>query len=300
MTPKQQETLRKTAIRMIFQEGMGKREVVRVIGVCRQQVNKWCRKYEKFGMEGLHARRRGRQKGAKTLLEPWQCAAVIRIITDHTPDQLKLPFVLWTRVAVRDYIEEQYGICLSLNTMGNYLRRWGFTPQKPVVKAYEQSPRAVKKWLEEDYPALAKRAKKEKAIIFWGDETGVTNEIHHGRSYAPKGETPVVKKVGKKIKMNMISAVTNKGELRWMSYSSSMTQNKYILFLARLIRSETRKIYFIADNLSVHHGKKVKAWVKEHSEEIELHFIPSYAPELNPDEYLNRDLKTNVRGLRPW
>ena len=298
MTPKQQETLRKTAIRMIFQEGMGKREVVRVIGVCRQQVNKWCRKYEKFGMEGLHARRRGRQKGAKTLLEPWQCAAVIRIITDHTPDQLKLPFVLWTRAAVRDYIEEQYGICLSLNTMGNYLRRWGFTPQKPVVKAYEQSPMAVKKWLEEDYPALAKRAKKEKAIIFWGDETGVTNEIHHGRSYAPKGETPVVKKVGKKIKINMISAVTNKGELRWMSYSSSMTQNKYILFLARLIRSETRKIYFIADNLSVHHGKKVKAWVKEHSEEIELHFIPSYAPELNPDEYLNRDLKTNVHQGR--
>ena len=298
MTPKQQETLRKTAIRMIFQEGMGKREVVRVIGVCRQQVNKWCRKYEKFGMKGLHARRRGRQKGAKTLLEPWQCAAVIRIITDHTPDQLKLPFVLWTRAAVRDYIEEQYGICLSLNTMGNYLRRWGFTPQKPVVKAYEQSPMAVKKWLEEDYPALAKRAKKEKAIIFWGDETGVTNEIHHGRSYAPKGETPVVKKVGKKIKINMISAVTNKGELRWMSYSSSMTQNKYILFLARLIRSETRKIYFISDNLSVHHGKKVKAWVKEHSEEIELHFIPSYAPELNPDEYLNRDLKTNVHQGR--
>lgn len=298
LTSKQQETLRKTAIRMIYQEEIGKREVVRIIGVCRQQINKWCRRYEKHGMEGLGAQKRGRRTGEKRLLESWQCAAVVRVITDNTPDQLKLPFVLWTRAAVRDYIEDQYGICLTLNTMGNYLKRWGFTPQKPVVKAYEQSPVAVKKWLEEDYPALQERAKKEKAVIFWGDETGVTNEIHHGRSYAPKGQTPVVKKVGKKLKINMISAVTNKGELRWMSYTSSMTQNKYILFLARLIRSEKRKIYFIADNLSVHHGKKVKTWVAKHQDEIELCFIPSYAPELNPDEYLNRDLKTNLHQGR--
>ena len=178
--------------------------------------------------------------------------------------------------------------------MGNYLKRWGFTPQKPVVKAYEQSSVAVKKWLEEDYPRLMQRAKKEGTVLFWGDETEVTKEIHHGRNYAPKGRTPVVKKVGKKIKINMISAVTNQGELRWMSYSSSMTQNKYILFLTRLIRSESRKIYFIEDNLSVHHGRKVKAWAEENKGQIELHFIPSYSPELTPDEYLNRDLKTNV------
>jgi len=285
---------------MIYQEGIEKREVVRVIGVCRQQVNKWCRKYEKLGMDGLRAQKRGRRSGEKTLLAPCQCAAVARVITDHTPDQLKLPFVLWTRAAVRDYIQEQYGICLTLNTMGNYLKRWGFTPQKPVVKAYEQSPMAVKKWAKEDYPALQKRAKKEGAVIFWGDETKVTNEVHHGRSYAPKGKTPVTRKVGKKIKINMISAVTNKGELRWMSYTATMTQNKYLLFLSRLIRSESRKIYFIADNLSVHHGKKVKAWAEEHRDEIELLFIPSYSPELNPDEYFNRDLKGLVhQGKAP-
>lgn len=298
LTPDQQEVLRKTAIRMIYQEGIGKREVSRAVGVCRQQVNKWCRKYEKYGMDGLSAKRRGRRSGEKTLLEPWQCAVVVNVITDHTPDQLKLPFVLWTRAAVRDYIAEQYGICLTLNTMGNYLKRWGFTPQKPVVKAYEQSPMAIKKWTEEDYPAIQEQAKKENAVIFWGDETKVTNEIHHGRSYAPKGKTPEVKKVGKKIKINMISAVTNKGELRWMSYASNMTQNKYILFLARLVRSESCKIFFIADNLSVHHGKKVKAWAKAHSDQIELFFIPSYSPELNPDEYLNRDLKSNVHRNR--
>ena len=164
--------------------------------------------------------------GEKTLLQPWQCSQIIRSIRDKTPDQLKLPFVLWTRAAVRDYIEEKFGVCLKLNTMGNYLRRWGFTPQKPVKRAYEQNPETVEKWMKEDYPSIKKRAVKEKAMIYWGDETNVTNEMHHGRSYAPKGNTPVVKKVGKKIKINMISAVTNKGGLRWMSYTSTMTQSK--------------------------------------------------------------------------
>lgn len=294
LTPKQQETLRKTAVRLVYQEDYTQRAAGKAVGVTRQEVCGWCRKYEKHGMSSLDAKTRGRKLGEKTLLEPWQCAQIVRAISDKTPDQLKLPFVLWTRAAVRDYIEEKFGVCLKLNTMGNYLKRWGFTPQKPVKRAYEQNPKAVEKWMKEDYPAIQQRAASENAVIYWGDETNVTNEMHHGRSYAPKGETPVVKKVGKKIKINMISAVTNKGGLRWMSYTSTMTQSKYILFLARLIQSEPKKVFFIADNLSVHHGKKVKAWAKANSDRIELFFIPSYSPELNPDEYLNRDLKANV------
>lgn len=298
LNPSQQETLRKTAVRMVYQEEYSQREAAKAVGVSRQEVCGWCRKYEKHGMSALDAKCRGRKAGEKSLLEPWQCSQVVRAISDKTPDQLKLPFVLWTRAAVRDYIEEKFGICLKLNTMGNYLKRWGFSPQKPVKRAYEQNPKAVEKWMKEDYPAIKKRAAKEKAVIYWGDETNVTNEMHHGRSYAPKGKTPVVKKVGKKIKINMISALTNKGGLRWMSYTSTMTQAKYILFLARLIQSESKKVFFIADNLSVHHGKKVKKWVEQHSDEIELFFIPSYSPELNPDEYLNRDLKANVHQAK--
>lgn len=298
LSPKQQETIRKTAVRMVFQEDYSQRAAARAVGVSRQEVNGWCRKYEKFGMSSLDAKPRGRKVGQNTQLQPWQCAHIVKAITDKTPDQLKLPFVLWTRAAVRDYIEEKFGIVLTLNTMGNYLKRWNFTPQKPIKKAYEQNPKAVEKWMTEEYPAIKKRARKEKALIYWGDETNITNEIHHGRSYAPKGKTPEVKKVGKKIKINMISAITNKGGLRWMSYTSTMTQNKYILFLARLIRTESKKIFFIADNLSVHHGKKVKAWAEQHGGRIELFFIPSYSPELNPDEYLNRDLKTNVHRAK--
>lgn len=298
LSPKQQETIRKTAVRMVYQEDYTQRAAAKAVGVTRQEVCGWCRKYEKHGMSALDARRRGRKHGEKTLLQPWQCAQIVRSIKDHTPDQLKLPFVLWTRAAVRDYIEEKYGIALKLTTMGNYLRRWGFTPQKPVKRAYEQNAVAVGKWMRDDYPEIKRRAIREKAVIYWGDETNITNETHHGRSYSPRGRTPVVRKVGRKIKINMISAVTNKGGLRWMSYTSTMTQAKYILFLARLIQSEPRKVYFIADNLSVHHGRKVKEWATRNRKRIELFFIPSYSPELNPDEYLNRDLKSNVHQAK--
>jgi len=298
LSPQQQETIRKTAVRMVYEGEYTQRAAAKAVGVARQEVCKWCRKYEKHGVSSLDAKKRGRKSGEKRLLLPWQCAQIARLIKDKTPDQLKLPFVLWTRTAVRDYIEEKFGILLNLNTMGNYLKRWGFTPQKPVKRAYEQNPQAVDQWMNEDYPAIKQRAIKENAVIYWGDETNVTNEMHQGRSYAPKGKTPVVKKVGKKIKINMISALNNKGGLRWMSYTSTMTQRKYILFLARLIQSEPKKVFFIADNLSVHHGKKVKAWAEQHSDQIELLYIPSYSPELNPDEYLNRDLKANVHQAK--
>ncbi len=287
-----------TAVRMVVEEGYTQRETARALGVSRQEVNRWCRKYEKRGWDALRAVKRGRKVGEKRLLLPWQCATIVNLITDNMPDQLKLPFVLWTRAAVRDLIEEKFGITLSLITMGNYLKRWGMTPQVPIRKAYQQNSESVRRWREEEYPAIEKRAKEEGATIFWGDEGKTTNEVHAGRSYSKKGKTPEVRESGKKLKLNHISAVTNKGEMRFMTYTARMTQLKYILFLGRLIQSHDRKVFFIADNLSVHHGKKVKAWAKANESEIELFYIPAYSPELNPDEYLNRDIKKNVHGKK--
>lgn len=298
MSPKQQETLRFTAVRAVFEEGMTQRAAARLVGVTRPEVNKWCRKYEKFGWDALRAKKRGRKPEVQKALQPHQCATIVRLITDNMPDQLKMPFVLWTRAAVRDLIEERYGITLALSTVGNYLKGWGFTAQKPTRKAFAQSEEGVRKWREEEYPQIERRAKKEKASIFWGDEGKVTNEVHAGKSYSKKGKTPVVRESGKKFKLNHISAVTNKGEMRFMTYTGKMTQNKYILFLARVIKSSDKKVFFIADNLPVHHGKKVKAWAEERKDEIELFFIPSYSPELNPDEFLNRDLKKNVHSAK--
>jgi transposase len=296
LSPEAKEALRFTAVRMYFEQGHSQRAAAKAVGVTRQEVVKWCAKYEKGGWDALKAQPTGRRPGEQMALQPWQCGLIVRLITDKMPDQLKLPFMLWSRAAVRDLIAERFGITFALSSMSNYLKRWGFTPQKPLAKAFEQNPRAVEHWTKTEYPQIQQRAKSEGATIFWGDETGITNEVHHARSYAPEGQTPVVQKTAKKLKLNMISAVTNKGELRFMTYSSSMTQLKFILFLARLIQSVEGKVFFITDNLRVHHGKRVQAWAEEHKDRIELFYIPAYSPELNPDEYLNRDLKTNVHG----
>jgi transposase len=298
ISPEQQEILRMTAVRMVYEEGFTQEAAAGAVGVTRQEVVKWCKKYREGGYEALGAKKRGRRSGEQMALEPWQCAQIVRTITDKMPDQLKMPFVLWTRAAIGELIEERFEVELSPSSVGNYLRRWGFSPQKLVRKAYEQRSEDVKRWLEVEYPLIRKRALKEKGLIFWGDETKVTNEIHAGRSYAPIGETPVVRETAKKIKINVISAVTNRGDVRFMSYASTMTQNKFICFLGRLTESADKKVFFITDNLRVHHGRKVKAWVAENSDKIELCYIPSYSPELNADEYLNRDLKKNVHGMR--
>ena len=170
--------------------------------------------------------------------------------------------------------------------MRKYLKKWGFTPQKPIKKAWQQSGPAVKRWLEEEYPAIAKQAKNEGATIYWVDEVGATNQVNAQRGYAPKGETPELKKSGKKYRINMISAVTNKGELRFMCYTATMTQSKFILFLSKLVKTTEGPVVVITDNLPVHHGKRVKSWVEEQPN-LRLEFIPGYSPELNADEYLN-------------
>lgn len=298
LTPDQQEEIRFATIRMVYEEGFHKMDVVRAFDVSRSKVYKWCKTYEREGLEGLAKKRRGRKVGVHAKLSGWQASVIVRKITDSMPNQLKLPFVLWTRAAVRDLVKQEFGITFSLVTMGKYLKKWGFTAQIPTRKAHIQNTQSVEYWVKTEYPSIEARAKKEGASIFWGDEGKVTNEVHAGKSYSPKGETPVVVESAKKLKLNHISAITNKGEMRFMTYTSSMTSNKYILFLSRLIERHDRKVFFIADNLIIHHSKKVKAWAEEHKDKIELFYIPSYSPELNPDEYLNRDLKKNVHMAR--
>ncbi len=298
LTTQEQYLIRETAVTMCFEQGYTKLEAAVALGVSRQNVGKWCKLYEEGGVEALKLGRRGRRQGEQTKLQGWQCGTIVTLIKENTPDQLKMPFVLWTAAAVRDLIFDTFGIMLSLRTMRKYLRRWEFTPQKPIRKAWQQSSECVRKWLEEEYPAIAKRAKARGASIYWVDETGVTNQSNSQRGYAPKGKTPTLKRDGTKRKVNMISAVTNKGEVRFMCYSTTMTQSKFILFLSKLIKSTDGPVVVITDNLSVHHGKRVAKWVADQKGAIQLEFIPSYSPELNADEYLNRDLKKNVNSKK--
>ncbi|QIJ72678.1 IS630 family transposase [Thermosulfuriphilus ammonigenes] len=298
LPPKAQEALRFRAVHAVLEQGKTQEEVAQMLGIARTTVTYWLKLYRQGGEEALKIKPRGRPKGGKLL--GWQAATICSIIRDRCPDQLKLPFSLWTREAVGQLIERKFGIRLSIWTVGRYLRRWNFTPQKPLKRAYERNPKEVKAWLEKEYPRIRKRAKEEGAEIWWGDETGIRSDHQAGRSWAPRGETPVVEVSGKRFRFNMISAINNRGKLKFMIFRERFTTEVFLEFLRRLIRSREkgRKIYLIVDNHRVHRAKRIKEWLKGKEDELELHYLPRYSPELNPDEYLNQDVKTNAGGRR--
>ena len=282
--------IRKRAIKMIA-KGVQKKKVAEIFGVNPNSITNWVKKHKVLGLKGLVDNKRGVKSEDVKLLTARQEKEVQKMILDTMPDQLKLPYSLWTRKAVKELVEREYGITMAINTMGDYLRSWGYSPQKPKKKAYEQCSKKVQKWLEEEYPAIKERAKNEGAEIQWGDETGVRNNSQHGRSYAPKGRTPVKKSMAKRFSVNMISTVTNQGKVEFMIYSGSMNADRLIKFMKQLIKGKARKTFLILDNLRVHHGNIVKQWVEENKSKIEIFHLPSYSPEKNPDEYLNCDLK---------
>jgi len=283
-------TIRKRAI-VLYKSGKTQVSIAELFGVRIATVSEWVKSYKSQGISGLKDNKRGVTSESKKKLSNQQEKAIQKMITDTMPDQLKLSFSLWTRKAVKELVEREFKVVLAINTMGDYLRSWGFSPQKPKKKAYEQCPKKVQKWLDEEYPAIKERAKKEGAEIHWGDETGVRNNSQHGRSYAPKGKTPVKKSMAKRFSVNMISTVTNQGKVEFMIYSGSMNTDRLIEFMKQLIKGKFKKTYLILDNLRVHHSKLVKKWETENSSKIVIFHLPAYSPEKNPDEYLNCDLK---------
>lgn len=293
-----QEEKRKQAIRL-HKKGLRYKEIAELVGVHFETIGKWVRAYKTNGAKGISIQARGRKAGSGRALTADQEKDIQRFITDKTPDQLKMAYALWTRKAVKELIEDKLGIKLAIRTVGDYLAQWGFTQQKPLKRAYEQSPGKVQKWLKEEYPEIKAKAKQENAEIYWGDETGVRSDTQHGRSYAPKGKTPVIRLSAKRTSCNMISAISNQGKVRFQIYDGSMNAKRLIGFMNRLIKDAKRKVILILDNLRVHHAKVVKAWLLEHKDEIEVFYLPSYSPELNPDEYLNCDLKAGVHSRKP-
>ncbi|MDP9368282.1 MAG: IS630 family transposase [Chloroflexota bacterium] len=289
--------MRRTAIRLVG-EGRSQGEAARIVGVHRQAVNRWVRAHREGGDRALGARRRGR-RGGHTKLTQAQQEKIARLICGNNPDQLKLPGFLWTRALVRDLIGQQFGVEVGEDTVGRYLRAWGFSPQKPMRRAYEQSDEAVRQWLEERYPEIEKRARRERAEILWADESGLRSDHTAGRTWAPIGQTPVTKGTGKRCGANMIAAVSNTGTLRFSVFDERFTGPLFLDFLKRLVKDAAgRKVVLIVDGHPAHRARLVRDWVAAHPELIELHFLPGYAPELNPAEMLNQDVKTNALGRR--
>lgn len=279
--------------------GVSFRDIAERYGVQRGTASAWWQRYQREGSSALCADGRGRPSGSGMKLNACQSARIRRLIRDRMPDQLKLEFALWTRHAVQRLIESEYGVLLPIRTVGLYLERWGYTPQRPAKRAYEQCSKAVQRWLDEDYPVIAARAAAENAEIHWGDETGLRSDHQAGRSYAERGRTPVMRIRAKRVRVQMISTVTNRGTLRFMHFTGAMNSDLLIRFFKRLIRDANRKVFVILDNLRVHHSKHVKAWVADNPDRIEVFYLPSYSPERNPDEYLNGDLKRRIHSQVP-
>ena len=269
--------------------------------MARPTVNRWMQLVEREGSRALQARRRGRPRQSR--LAPHQAATTVRMILSGCPDQLSLPFALWTREAVQQLLSRKFNVQVSVWTVGRYLRAWGLTPQKPVRRAYEQDPVAVRKWLEEEYPAIRAQARQWKAQIHWLDEMGLRSDHQAGRSYGRRGQTPVVLGTGQRFRCNMISSITNRGRLSFMIFRQRFTARVFLNFLNRLLRQTRktrRKIFLIVDGHPVHKSRSVRRWLAEHAEQIRIFCLPSYSPELNPDELLNQDVKTNALGrVRP-
>lgn len=289
----EQYQIRKNIVRLL-KKGIKPDEIAETLDVSRSLVYATKKAYEEKGIEGIKPGKRGRRYGDKRVLTPAQERAIMKTIVDKNPEQLKLKCCLWTRKAIRDYILREYKINMPLSTLGYYLERWGFSAQRPIKRANKQDAARVQAWMDDEYPAIAVKAKAENAEIYWGDETALQNTANYIKGYAPIGKTPVLEVEAKKLKLNMLSAISNKGKLRFTISKESVNADILIDFMNRLVKDTGRKVLLILDNLRVHHSRKVSAWLDEHREEIELFYLPPYAPEYNPDEYLNSNLKREM------
>jgi transposase len=293
LSPVEQEILRKKAVDMVL-TGMKQVQVSRLLGVSEWSISQWCQSVRKKGIKSLNSQKRG-TKTPNSVLKSNQEKEIIGIICQKHPEEVGIPSSLWTREAIRQLIWNKYRTAVALRTLSDYLRHWRMTPQKPSAKAYDQNQESLRQWLEQEYPRIKEKAKKGKALIYWGDEMGLRMDHTAGRGFSPKGKTPVVMRSGKHRSCNMISAISNSGNLYFSVFQGSFITPVYLKFLSRLIhQNKGRKVILIVDRHPVHRSKAVEHWLKDHIKQIECFFLPVQSPELNPDEFLNQDIKATV------
>jgi len=287
--------VRKQVVRLKKQGKKGS-EIADIVGLHETRISQIWQMYLRGGDAAIKPLKSGRKPKNNMLLAPDEQKEIRATIVSKTPEQLKLAGFLWTLAKICSYVKDEHGKKISARSMSNYLKRWGLTCQRPTKRACGQDILRIEKFMYDEYPEIAKRAKAEGADIFWGDETGVSNRENYERGFAEKGNPPVLPVETKKERVNMISAINNQGHVRFMVYEQTMNQQLLIDFFRRLIRETPNKVFIILDNLRVHHGKIVKAWLQKHKNEIELFYLPPYAPEYNPSEYLNHALKQDVHS----
>jgi len=272
LSPKELDIFRRKIVDAVIDKKFSQKIVSEIYGFTPASVSRYVQEYKKHGEASFTHKKRGRTVGTMCKLSTVDQETVMILIEKKTPDEVGLDCVLWTRKAVREYIHEKYGIMYAVRSMTDILHRWGFTPQKPLKVAIQKDPIRVQKWLDEQYESIKKRATNEGADIYWGDEMGLSSTDQRGRTYGRKGKTPSIQKTGSRFRCNMIAAITNNGSMRWKVFEESFTVSIFIDFLRRLTYKASRKVFLIVDNHKVHHAKKTTAWVKKHSDKIEVFF----------------------------
>jgi len=289
------ETIRLMAVRRV-REGEKPSEVVRSYGFCRTTIYRWLRAARRGGERALRARK---ASGPPPALSARQKRQVARWVVGKDPRQYGFDFGLWTRKIVAKLVKDRYGVSLSLTSVGRLLAELGITPQKPLRRAYERDPQAIERWEKEEYPAIRKRAKRRNADIFFLDETGVRSDTVLGRTWGAKGKTPVVATSGHRQSVNAISAVSPRGAFWYEVYTERLNKESFLAFLKKFLRHRRRPVMLILDRHPAHIAKVVADFVQEQKGRLELYFLPGYAPELNPDEFVWQHLKTQGVAKTP-
>jgi len=286
------EELRIRGVKQI-QSGVSPEDVARVMGLCRSTVYNWLAQYREHGMDGLKARK---ITGRPPKINGKQMKWIYDTIVQKSPLQFRFEFALWTREMIQKVIKDKFGIRLGLSSVSRLLKQLGLTCQRPIFKAWQQNEQQVNNWLKKVFPKIKKRAKEEKADIFFADEAGVRSDYHSGTTWAPKGETPVVSATGARFSVNMISAVSPRGDFRFMVVEGSVGAKVFVEFLKRLMTGSKRKVFLIVDGYPAHRAKVTKQFVESTKGKLELFFLPPYSPELNPDELAWNTLKNGIVG----
>jgi transposase len=286
------EAIRIRAVNRIL-AGESPEVIAKTLGFHRSAVYQWLKRYNADNIDGLKYKK---IPGKQPTLNKAQKQKIFDIVTSKNPLQLKFAFALWTRAMVKDLILEKFAISLSEVSVGRLLHELGLTPQRPLRRAYQQNPERVDCWLKEEYPAIRKEAKAAKATIYFGDEAGVRSDYHSGTTWAPKGQTPIVRTTGSRHSLNLVSAISAKGSMRFMTVNGKMTADLFIEFLKRLLKNQNCPVFLIVDGHPVHRSAKVKAFVEATDGRLKLFQLPAYSPELNPDEQVWNQLKNHRIG----
>lgn len=286
------EELRIRGVKQI-QSGISPEEVTRVFGLSRSTVYNWLAQYREHGMQGLKAKK---ISGRPPKIDGKKVKWIYDTIVQKSPLQFRFEFALWTREMIQKIISDKFGIKLGLSSVSRLLKQLGLTCQRPIFKAWQQNSQQVKNWLKKVFPKIKARAKLEKADIYFADEAGVRSDYHSGTTWAPKGETPVVAATGARFSVNMISAVSPRGDFRFMVVEGSVGAAVFVDFLKRLLSGAKKKIFLIVDGYPAHKSKKVKEFVQSSAGKLELFYLPPYSPELNPDELAWNTLKNGIVG----